>query len=365
MRENAARRPVILVVALFIVFGLLHLLLVERPANRERRGRRGQHEFGEAMQVARSEAEAYDVLARHVDRVAGALHVTVLNRNNSADRLEPVTPLGDGSAIARGLEGASPDSCLAVRLARTHQRAADDQRLLSCEVCGRSAEQTTCVPSLVGGEVVGAVLIEHRGALEGERQQMIEQSVAEAAPVVANLRNLAIAELRAATDGLTGLPNQRAVHEMVKRAAALAGRTTSPLALVTFDLDHFKAINDTYGHGKGDDVLAAVGAVAASTVRAGDFVGRFGGEEPPSYQTPIAPERSKQPRSCAPRSPRSPCQASIAPSPHPSASRSCPTMPVSLTFCSAKPTVRSTAQKEPAATASRQRLSSPPPPPKL
>ncbi|CAA9530664.1 MAG: hypothetical protein AVDCRST_MAG67-4125 [uncultured Solirubrobacteraceae bacterium] len=44
-------------------------------------------------------------------------------------------------------------------------------------------------------------------------------------------------------------------------------------------LDHFKAINDTYGHGKGDDVLAAVGAVAASTVRAGDFVGRFGGEE--------------------------------------------------------------------------------------
>ena len=46
-----------------------------------------------------------------------------------------------------------------------------------------------------------------------------------------------------------------------------------------FDLDHFKAINDTYGHGKGDDVLATVGAVAASIVRASDFVGRLGGEE--------------------------------------------------------------------------------------
>ncbi len=279
VRENAARRPVMLVVALFVVFGLLHLLLVERPANRERRGRRGQHEFGEAMQVARSEAEAYDVLARHVDRVARALHVTVLNRNNSADRLEPVTPLGDDAAITQGLEGATPDSCLAVRLARTHRRAPDDEPLLSCEVCGRSDEQTTCVPSLVGGEVVGAVLIEHRDPLEAGRQQMIKQSVAEAAPVVANLRNLAIAQLRAATDALTGLPNQRAVHETLKRAAALAGRTASPLALITFDLDHFKAINDTYGHGKGDDVLAAVGAVASQTLRAGDFVGRFGGEE--------------------------------------------------------------------------------------
>jgi diguanylate cyclase (GGDEF)-like protein len=48
---------------------------------------------------------------------------------------------------------------------------------------------------------------------------------------------------------------------------------------VIFDLDRFKAVNDTYGHGKGDDVLAAVGAVAASTVRGSDFVGRLGGEE--------------------------------------------------------------------------------------
>ena len=275
VRRSAARRPVILVLALFIFFAALHLLVVERPANRERRGRRGQHEFAEAMQVARSEPEAYDVLARHVERVSGAGQVTVLNRNNSADRLAPATLLARDSTIAQGLEGATPDSCLAVRLARTQHRAPGDERLLTCEVCGRSAGQTTCVPSLVGGEVVGAVLIEHRGALAGERRRMIEQSVAEAAPVVANLRNLAIAELRAATDGLTGLPNQRAVHEAVKRAAALAARTASPLALVLFDLDRFKTINDSYGHGKGDDVLAAVGAVAAETLRASDFVGRL------------------------------------------------------------------------------------------
>ncbi|HWH92699.1 MAG TPA: GGDEF domain-containing protein [Baekduia sp.] len=278
-RRSAARRPVILVLAFFLLFAFVHLLVVERPAHHERRRRRARGEFVDALQVARSEAEAYDVLARHVDRVAGALHVTVLNRNNSDDRLEAVTPVRDGSLTAEGLDGAAPDSCLAIRLARPHHRAPGDEPLLRCGVCGMSAEQTTCVPSLVGGEVIGAVLVEHHGPLARERRGDVEQSVTEAAPVVANLRNLAVAELRAATDGLTGLANQRTVHEALKRAAAQAGRTASALALVLFDLDHFKAINDTHGHSKGDEVLAAVGATALSTIRTSDFVGRLGGEE--------------------------------------------------------------------------------------
>ena len=108
--------------------------------------------------------------------------------------------------------------------------------------------------------------------------------------MVANLRNLAVAELRAATDGLTGLANQRTVHETLKRTAAQAGRTASPLALVLFDLDHFKAVNDTYGHGKGDDVLAAVGAVApapsAPATSSGASAAR---SSPPCCRTPTAP----------------------------------------------------------------------------
>ena len=85
--------------------------------------------------------------------------------------------------------------------------------------------------------------------------------------------------MRAATDSLTGLPNQRAVHETLKRMVAQAGRTLEPLAMVLFDLDRFKAINDTFGHGRGDDVLAAVGDIASHTIRGSDFVGRLGGEE--------------------------------------------------------------------------------------
>ena len=103
--------------------------------------------------------------------------------------------------------------------------------------------------------------------------------MSQAAPVLANLRNLAIAEMRASTDALTGLPNTRSCHDTLKRMLAHAGRTVSPLSVVVFDLDHFKQINDRFGHGAGDDVLAAVGEVVTMTLRASDFAGRHGGEE--------------------------------------------------------------------------------------
>ena len=107
----------------------------------------------------------------------------------------------------------------------------------------------------------------------------MKDSVTQAAPVLANLRNLAIAQFRAATDSLTGLPNARAVQDTLKLLVAQASRMLWPLGAVLLDLDHFKDINDTFGHGIGDEVLAAVGVALQSTVRESDFVGRYGGEE--------------------------------------------------------------------------------------
>jgi diguanylate cyclase (GGDEF)-like protein len=137
----------------------------------------------------------------------------------------------------------------------------------------------TCVPSLVGGEVIGSVLIQHPGHLGAIEGDEASASIAEAAPVISNLRNLAIAELRASTDALTGLPNQRAVQVNLRRMSAQALRSGFPLAAIMFDLDRFKQINDTYGHGKGDQVLATVGQVTSGAIRASDFAGREGGEE--------------------------------------------------------------------------------------
>ena len=95
----------------------------------------------------------------------------------------------------------------------------------------------------------------------------MRESFTQGAPVLANLRNLAIAELRAATDALTGLPNRRAMAKAVKRMVAHASRVVAPLSLLLLDLDHFKQINDTYGHSRGDQVLASVGATLRSIMR--------------------------------------------------------------------------------------------------
>ena len=79
------------------------------------------------------------------------------------------------------------------------------------------------------------------------------------------------------TDPLSGVFNRRGFEE---RAEPLLSRSTNrPLCLILCDLDHFKSINDRYGHGVGDDVLRSFGLLLKRTVRTGDLVGRIGGEE--------------------------------------------------------------------------------------
>ena len=90
---------------------------------------------------------------------------------------------------------------------------------------------------------------------------------------------LADARRRAATDGLTGLPNRRHIDEVVERLLSQAHRKQLPLSAIIFDLDHFKAINDKFGHDVGDETLRATGVAIRELLRGADHVARFGGEE--------------------------------------------------------------------------------------
>jgi diguanylate cyclase (GGDEF)-like protein len=237
-----------------------------------------QHfEFTEAMQLTGSEGEAHDLLKRHLERAIPDSTVTVLSRNNSANRLEPTTALAAEDPISEYLGEARPRDCLAVRSGQAH-RSDGGEALLTCKICGE-ATASACRPLLVGGEVIGAVLARRECRLSEAETETMRSSVAQAAPLLANLRNLAMAELRAGTDALTGLPNQRASHETMQRMVAQADRAQQPLSVLMLDLDHFKNINDVYGHAEGDNVLAAVGVSLHTTIREGDFCGRFGGEE--------------------------------------------------------------------------------------
>jgi diguanylate cyclase (GGDEF)-like protein len=200
-------------------------------------------------------------------------------RNASQNRLEAATGLEATPVLAKQLENAAPESCLAVRLAKPHLREPGDDGLLVCELCGELPEPSACVPTIVGGEVIGSVIVQVPEALDAAPTEDLETSVTTAGPVIANLRNLAIAERRAATDALTGLANHRSVADTLNRMVAQAGRAKTPLAAIMFDLDHFKRVNDIHGHAKGDEVLATVAAVVQNNVRDSDFLGRYGGEE--------------------------------------------------------------------------------------
>jgi diguanylate cyclase (GGDEF)-like protein len=81
------------------------------------------------------------------------------------------------------------------------------------------------------------------------------------------------------TDPLTGCLNRRGFDDSLTRELGRAGRAGSEFALLAIDLDHFKAVNDNYGHIAGDAVLRTVGSLLLTSARAGDVVARVGGEE--------------------------------------------------------------------------------------
>lgn len=286
-QSRAVRLAVAVTLLMIALIGGLGVFLIIRSARatetrrgRERRYHRSQSEFVESMQVVEGEDEAHQLIKRHLERTVPDSCVAVLKRNNSDDRLVAATTVGSSSTLHESLSAdARPRACVAVRFARPYEREPGADPLVGCGLCGAARGASTCQPLLVGGKVIGSVLIEQPAApSESERQRVVD-SVAQAAPVLANLRTLAIAENRALTDVLTGLPNRRDVQDTLLRMTAQSARSVSSLAVIALDLDRFKAINDRFGHDKGDEVLAAVGVILKEVPRTSDFAGRLGGEE--------------------------------------------------------------------------------------
>jgi diguanylate cyclase (GGDEF)-like protein len=111
----------------------------------------------------------------------------------------------------------------------------------------------------------------------------VRQLNAEQLGLLEGLGRLVVDELelrvRASTDSLTGAMSRSAIFEQARREIARSKRYGKPLSCILIDLDHFKAVNDTYGHGVGDLVLKEIATVCTRWLRACDYFGRIGGEE--------------------------------------------------------------------------------------
>ncbi len=133
--------------------------------------------------------------------------------------------------------------------------------------------EITASPIKDGSGRIIAMAETYRNIMEKQADDDLMKLVKELNDARARLRQMAI------TDELTGLRNRRYIMERLEEEFQRARRTGRPLSLIMLDIDHFKAVNDTYGHMFGDAVLRTVASRIRDCLRKHDLVGRVGGEE--------------------------------------------------------------------------------------
>lgn len=137
------------------------------------------------------------------------------------------------------------------------------------------------LPLIVHSRVLGTLVLgsSQKHAFSQSVRPALEVLASHMAVSLSNARMLKRLEEQATTDGMTGLLNKRTLILEAERRIKAAARFGKPLSLLVTDIDHFKNVNDTYGHDVGDVVIKGLGDVLRRIKRDTDIVGRFGGEE--------------------------------------------------------------------------------------
>jgi diguanylate cyclase (GGDEF)-like protein len=143
------------------------------------------------------------------------------------------------------------------------------------------ARSLLVLPLVRGDQVLGTLVLASRrqSCYAVEAREMLRVIGHQVGVSMQNARMYQSMEERATTDGLTGLTNHRCFQERLEQLHALCERTGQRYSLILTDVDHFKGVNDTYGHPAGDAVLRRVSATLAGCARKVDIVARYGGEE--------------------------------------------------------------------------------------
>ncbi len=137
------------------------------------------------------------------------------------------------------------------------------------------------VPMKLRGQVIGVLAMQSFkiDAYNFDQIRLVETIAIQASAAIENARLFERVEKLAITDGLTGLFNHRYFLEMAEKEITRAVRYQKPLSLLMIDLDHFKRINDQFGHLVGDQMLQLIARNCAKILRKVDVISRYGGEE--------------------------------------------------------------------------------------
>jgi diguanylate cyclase (GGDEF)-like protein len=248
-------------------------------------------ELTEALERTREESRRNRVLGE----LAGTIDLDeVLNRTLDAAGALPnvdaalINVLGPNDEPVTTAVGITPEEAEEYAVGRVP--AGRRIRSLSLDY-GEDQHPFGEMPAVVSGlavpiqgelEALGLLTIFSRSARHTFRSDVlreIEALALRAGPAIENARRFREARHQADLDALTGLHNRRYFHETLARETARAQRYNRRLALIVFDLDDFKAINDRIGHLAGDSVLAEVAERVRDVVRHADIACRVGGDE--------------------------------------------------------------------------------------
>ncbi len=148
------------------------------------------------------------------------------------------------------------------------------------DIKSRESFHVLAVPLIRDNLTIGIVILVNKTKQFCETDLInLNLFASQAALAINNTRLYEKAILQAQTDSLTGLYNHRHFFELAKKEISRAQRYKHSLTVVMVDIDHFKCINDTFGHPAGDHVLVAIANVCRKLFRNIDIVGRYGGEE--------------------------------------------------------------------------------------
>lgn len=254
----------------------------ERELRRRRVELQALVDLSAALEAAPGPETMADALAGASAETFLAERTLVLQRVQDSDQVEPLAGCGDWVPAARTTAGAAVTQAWGSSRPVLQRRiSADTDPDLDAALPG--ARHVVVLPMVADGSPLGALVLQLRRPVVGrEARRLLDtagQFAATASRAMQSAWLLRDVGYQAATDALTALANRRTLATAIDRALSRAHRTSRPVSLVLLDVDHFKAVNDTFGHRTGDELLRVVADTLAQVAGGAATAARYGGEE--------------------------------------------------------------------------------------
>jgi diguanylate cyclase (GGDEF)-like protein len=228
-----------------------------------------------ALEMSRAEPSVFDVVAEALSQAAPDMRSELLLADSSKAHFRQVL-VSSAQSDDVGCGVMSPDDCPAASSAR-NMVFADSTALDACPHLRGRGCSALCVPMSIGGSSIGVfhVTTEDGSPPSDAVEKNVEAVARRASERLAMLRAFEVSRTQANSDSLTGLMTRRSLETAVRELHD----TGTPYSVAYGDLDHFKDLNDVFGHAAGDRALRTFSQVLRDSLRPDDIPGRYGGEE--------------------------------------------------------------------------------------